>query len=43
MSGEALDLLKVNRVDHGVRSEEDPKLMQRLIAEKNAFNGMSFK
>ncbi|WP_180057413.1 MULTISPECIES: adenosine deaminase [unclassified Acinetobacter] len=31
---EALDLLKVNRVDHGVRSEEDPKLMQRLIAEK---------
>ena len=31
---EALDLLKVNRVDHGVRSEEDPVLMQRLIAEK---------
>lgn len=31
---EALDLLKVNRIDHGVRSEEDPKLMQRLIAEK---------
>lgn len=31
---EALDLLKVNRVDHGVCSEEDPKLMQRLIAEK---------
>ena len=31
---EALDLLKVNRVDHGVRSEEDPILMQRLIAEK---------
>ncbi|WP_180005238.1 MULTISPECIES: adenosine deaminase [unclassified Acinetobacter] len=31
---EALDLLKVNRVDHGVRSEEDPALMQRLIAEK---------
>lgn len=31
---EALDLLKVNRVDHGVRSEEDLKLMQRLIAEK---------
>ncbi len=31
---EALDLLKVNRVDHGVRSEEDPQLMQRLIAEK---------
>lgn len=31
---EALDLLKVNRIDHGVRSEEDPALMQRLIAEK---------
>ena len=31
---EALDLLKVNRIDHGVRSEEDPELMQRLIREK---------
>ena len=31
---EALDLLKVNRIDHGVRSEEDPALMQRLIDEK---------
>ncbi|WP_312086389.1 adenosine deaminase [Acinetobacter variabilis] len=31
---EALDLLKINRIDHGVRSEEDPELMQRLIAEK---------
>lgn len=31
---QALDLLHVNRVDHGVRSEEDPMLMQRLIAEK---------
>ncbi|ENU17215.1 adenosine deaminase [Acinetobacter lwoffii] len=31
---EALDLLKVNRIDHGVRSEEDLALMQRLIAEK---------
>ena len=31
---EALDLLKVNRIDHGVRSEEDPKLMARLIREK---------
>ena len=30
---EALDLLKVNRIDHGVRSEEDPELMQRLIDE----------
>ena len=31
---EALDLLKVNRIDHGVRSEEDDQLMARLIAEK---------
>ncbi|MEG2357469.1 adenosine deaminase [Acinetobacter sp.] len=31
---EALDVLKVNRIDHGVRSEEDPQLMQRLIEEK---------
>ena len=31
---EALDLLKVNRIDHGVRSEEDETLMARLIAEK---------
>ncbi|MFW2177819.1 MULTISPECIES: adenosine deaminase [unclassified Moraxella] len=31
---QALDLLKVNRIDHGVRSEEDPQLMARLIAEK---------
>ena len=31
---EALDLLKVNRIDHGVRSEEDKQLIARLIAEK---------
>jgi len=31
---EALDVLKVNRIDHGVRSEEDEQLMARLIAEK---------
>lgn len=31
---QALDLLKVNRIDHGVRSEEDPVLMQRLIRDK---------
>lgn len=31
---EALDLLKVKRIDHGVRSSEDPKLMERLIAER---------
>jgi adenosine deaminase len=28
--GEALDLLKVERVDHGVRSMEDPELVARL-------------
>lgn len=28
---EALDLLKVERIDHGVRSEEDAQLMQRII------------
>ncbi len=31
---EALDLLKVKRIDHGVRSLEDEKLMARLISEK---------
>lgn len=31
---EALDLLKVNRIDHGVRSEEDEVLLQRLIDER---------
>ena len=31
---EALDLLKVSRIDHGVRAEEDATLMQRLIREK---------
>ncbi len=30
---EALDLLGVERIDHGVRSEEDPALMQRIIDE----------
>ena len=29
---EALELLKVSRVDHGVRSMEDPKLVQYLVA-----------
>lgn len=28
---DALDLLHVERIDHGVRSEEDPELMQRLL------------
>lgn len=31
---EALDLLKVARIDHGVRSEENDALMARLIQEK---------
>jgi adenosine deaminase len=31
---EALDLLKVSRIDHGVRATEDPKLIDRLIEEQ---------
>ena len=31
---EALDLLHVRRIDHGVRAEEDEALMARLIAEQ---------
>ncbi len=31
---EALDLLEVERVDHGVRSLEDPELVARLAAEQ---------
>ncbi|MCB9094693.1 MAG: adenosine deaminase [Halobacteriovoraceae bacterium] len=31
---EALDLLKVSRIDHGVRCFEDEKLMDRLVREK---------
>jgi adenosine deaminase len=31
---EALDLLKVRRIDHGVRSEEDPELLARLARER---------
>lgn len=31
---EALDLLKVSRIDHGVRAWEDPRLMTRLIDEQ---------
>jgi len=31
---EALDLLHVERVDHGVRCEEDPALVERLVRER---------
>jgi adenosine deaminase len=35
---EALDLLKVSRVDHGVRCLEDPLLVERLRAEQMPLN-----
>jgi len=31
---EALDLLQVRRIDHGVRCEEDPALIARLVRER---------
>src|SRR5262249_3251630 len=31
---EALDLLRVRRIDHGVRSEQDPELLSRLARER---------
>lgn len=31
---EALDVLAVRRIDHGVRCEEDPALVQRLVREQ---------
>ena len=31
---EALDLLKIKRIDHGVRALEDEKLMERIISDK---------
>ncbi len=31
---DALDVLRVERIDHGVRCVEDPKLVQRLAAEQ---------
>lgn len=31
---QALDVLKVARVDHGVRSLEDPKLVERLVRQR---------
>lgn len=33
---EALDILAVQRIDHGVRCEEDPALVQRLVREQIA-------
>jgi adenosine deaminase len=31
---EALDLLGATRIDHGVRCEDDPRLVERLVAEQ---------
>jgi len=31
---EVLDVLRVERVDHGIRSVEDPALMDRLVAQQ---------
>ncbi len=31
---EALDVLKVSRIDHGVRSLEDPRLVERLVNDE---------
>ncbi len=31
---EALDLLRVKRIDHGVRSDEDPALLARLVRDR---------
>ena len=31
---QALDLLSVQRIDHGVRCEEDPAVVQRLVDER---------
>jgi adenosine deaminase len=31
---EALDILKVQRIDHGVRCEEDPGLLERLVRDR---------
>ncbi len=31
---QALDLLKVSRIDHGVRAAEDPRLIARLVEEQ---------
>jgi adenosine deaminase len=31
---EALDILQVRRIDHGIRADEDPALLERLIRER---------
>ena len=31
---EAIDLLGASRIDHGVRCEEDPRLVERLVADQ---------
>ncbi|MDI3325768.1 adenosine deaminase [Pontibacterium granulatum] len=33
---DALDLLHINRIDHGVRASDDPELIKRLIEDKIA-------
>lgn len=33
---DALDILQVDRIDHGVRASEDPQLIKRLVKEKIA-------
>ena len=37
---EALDLLHVQRIDHGVRCLEDPALVERLVQEPGSTHGM---
>ena len=39
---QALRLLKSRRIDHGVRSVEDPALIEYLIEKTNPTDGLSF-